>query len=271
MAARLARPIERAGERPVAALGDEAPRQPEGSSGDRQVDPERGTPADRVDEEAAERRPERGGDGGSGGPGADRAAAHGLREARRDDGEALRHQERRADPLNRARRDQEADARRHGTGERGGREDDDADDEDEPAAETVAETAADQDEAAEHQRIGVDHPLQRRELGTERTLHRRQRNRDDGAVDEGERRGEDRGGKDERLVDRSSLGTRLGRGGAAGSGRRSRSVVRRHDPCTLSIARREPRQARPVWPPPAAYSDDRSSPRIVGSSSDTVG
>ena len=102
-----ARPVERPGRVLVAALGDVGERQPQRDGRERQVDQEGDAPAQRVDQKAAERRPERRGDRGGGGPDADRAAAHLAREGRGDDGEALRHEQRGADALHGARRDQD--------------------------------------------------------------------------------------------------------------------------------------------------------------------
>ena len=50
----------------------------------------------------------------------------------------------------------------------------------------IAEHAADQNERAEQQRIGFDHPLQGGDIGIEILLDRRQRDVDRGRVDDGE-------------------------------------------------------------------------------------
>ena len=81
---------------------------------------------------------------------------------------------------------------------------------------------------AKHQRVGVDHPLERGELGGKCALHRRQGNRDDGAVDEGERRGEDCGGKDERPVDGRGVAAVERRRGIVRFNRNRRVLGRRH-------------------------------------------
>ena len=66
-----------------------------------------------------------------------------------------------------------------------------ADQEDPLAAEEVAERAADEDQRAERQEIGVDDPLLEREAAAEVVLDRGQRDVDDRPVDEHDRRPED--------------------------------------------------------------------------------
>ena len=73
------------------------------------------------------------------------------------------------------------------------RECDDADDEDAPLAVDVAERSADEDQRAEREQVGVDDPLLEREAAAEISLHRRQRDLDDGGVDEHDRRPQDAG------------------------------------------------------------------------------
>ena len=61
------------------------------------------------------------------------------------------------------------------------------------AAEEVAERAADEDQRAEREQVGVDDPLLEREAAAEVALDRRQRDVDDRRVDEHDRRPEDAG------------------------------------------------------------------------------
>ena len=69
------------------------------------------------------------------------------------------------------------------------------DQEDAAAADAVAEPAADQDQRAQHQQIGVGHPLHRDDVGREILLDRRHGDADHGRIDEGHGRGDDRRGE----------------------------------------------------------------------------
>ena len=60
------------------------------------------------------------------------------------------------------------------------------------AAELVAEATADQQQRDERQHVGLDHPLLPGEADVEPVADRRQRNVDDGAVEEDDGRAEDR-------------------------------------------------------------------------------
>jgi hypothetical protein len=86
----------------------------------------------------------------------------------------------------------------------------DAERENAPPAEAVAGRAAEQDQRAEHQHVGIGHPLRALERCGKIGLDRRQRDIDDGGVDERHARSEDSRGQD----------PGLGVCGAAGSLRR---------------------------------------------------
>ena len=104
----------------------------------------------------------------------------------------LGHEQRAGDALQRARRDQQADARRERAQHRGRAEAADAEREHAPLAVEVAERAADQDQRAERQQVAVDDPLLPGEAAAEPALDRRQRDVDDGAVEQRDARAEDR-------------------------------------------------------------------------------
>ena len=93
----------------------------------------------------------------------------------RQQAQGSRRQQRRSDPLHRSRRQQHAAVRRYPAGQTRGREDQSADQVDPLAAEMVAEAPAEQDQAAQRQQVGIDHPLQIGRAEMQPTPHRRQR------------------------------------------------------------------------------------------------
>ena len=84
----------------------------------------------------------------------------GRRHGRREDRQGQRRDDRAADALQGARRDQGADARRHGGGGRAEGEDREAHQEHALAPEAVAQRGAGQEEDGEGQGVGVDGPLE---------------------------------------------------------------------------------------------------------------
>ena len=245
---RRAPPVDRARGGVIPVLRDMGEGEPERDCGYRDVDPEDDAPGQKVDEKAAERRAEGGGDRRCRRPRADRTTAHLLREGRRDDGERLRHEQRRPDALHHARDDQRADGRGERAGNRGKHEQANAENEDQSAAGAVAEAAADQDERAEEEQIGVGHPLHFGQRRAQAALHRRQRDGDDAAVDEGQRRGGDGGGEDP---------------GPARIGRRPAAVIRPpRRPERSPRARRARRRDRTRSPP--GRSSRRRRPAAAG-------
>ncbi len=76
-----------------------------------------------------------------------------------------------------------------------GGEDDDPDDEDQAPAVRVGELAADQHQRGERQRVAGDDPLERREVGAEIALDRRQRDVHDGVVEHDHEEAERHGGE----------------------------------------------------------------------------
>ena len=120
-------------------------------------------------------------------------------------------------PCSAARADQQLDRRRDRADERRAAEAGRADREDPPPAVEVAERAADEDQRCEHQQVGLDDPLLVGERGVEVVAQRRQRDVDDGLVDEHDRRAEDAG--DERQPLRAGFVHRQ----RLGDGRRART------------------------------------------------
>ena len=177
-----------------------------------------GAPADRVDQPAARERADRAGDGAGRRPGADGAAARFAVEGGAEQGEAGGHEERGADALGDARSEQHREARCQRTAERCQREHQHAGEQGALAAPTVAGDAAEQDQRAERQQVGVDEPGDRGAARAEIVLDRRQADVDDGAVDEGQARAED---------GRRQRAGRMGRGATTGGAlpRRDDAVI----------------------------------------------
>jgi hypothetical protein len=146
-------------------------------------------PGDPLDERTAGRRASERGQAREGGPEPDRPAGLGavdLPQQRK----AVRGQDRAADSLQEAGRDQHAEARRDSAEDRGHREGDDARDERLAPAVAVSEPAAHEVERRQRQRVRQVDPLLAGQPEAEVLANRRQRDDDDGGVDEGERRAE---------------------------------------------------------------------------------
>ena len=154
----------------------------------------------------------------------DRAAAPLSREMGAQEGQAAGHDERRADALDGARDDQLLDVGRQAAPGGSGGEDDGTDGEQPLAPEMIAEHAADENERGQEQRIGFDDPLQRRDIGVEAALDRRQRHIDRGGVDDGDARAA------HRRRENASVGEAAMRRRARAGKRRStrRPVARNH-------------------------------------------
>ncbi len=145
----------------VLRLRHEAERRDERDDAHGHVDEEDPRPRERLRQPAAEHEAERRTADGDRRPYAERLRAlPALGERRRDDRQRRRGDERRAEALERAEADQHPRARREPVQERRGREDDEADEEEPLAAEQVTGTTAEQQEAAEDERVRVDDPLQ---------------------------------------------------------------------------------------------------------------
>ena len=131
------------------------------SDADRDVDEEDPRPAERVGEDAAEQHAGRGAEAADRAPDAERdVPLAALGEGRREDRERRRRDHRRAEALERARRDQRRLRPGEAGEQRGEREHDEADQEQAPPPEQVGRAPAEQQEAAEDERVRADHPLQ---------------------------------------------------------------------------------------------------------------
>jgi hypothetical protein len=106
-----------------------------------------------------------------------------LLESGGDDREGGRRHDRRAEPLHGARRDEDSGRAREAADQGGEREERQADEEHPLAAEDVAGTPAEQQEAAEGDCVGSDHPLQAGLREVQATPDRRQRDVDDRDVE----------------------------------------------------------------------------------------
>ncbi len=145
----------------VLRLRDELERRHEHRDPDRDVDEEDPRPRERVDEEPAEHEADRAAADGDRRPDAHRLRALGaFRERRRDDRERGGSYERGTQTLQAAAEDEDFRGRREAVQERRDSEDHDADEEDPLAPDEVAGAAAEQQEAAEDERVRVDDPLQ---------------------------------------------------------------------------------------------------------------
>ena len=127
----------------------------------RDVDPEDPLPAEPVGEDAAEQHAGGAAEPGDRAPDAERLVALGaVPEDRGDDRERRGRDDRRAQALGGAGRDQLPLGGREAGGERGDRDHDQAGHEDAPAPEQVGRPAAEQQEAAEGEHVGVHDPRQ---------------------------------------------------------------------------------------------------------------
>jgi hypothetical protein len=171
----------------VDGLGDRRAHERQGRQDERDIDGEDPAPRRIVDQQAAAEWPDHHRDAGPRRPRPDRRASLLGRERRGDDRQRGRHEQRPRDPLQRARRDQQLGCRGERAHDRGDAEADQPGGEHLAAAEQVAERAADQQQRAERQQVGLDDPLLRREPGVEVVADRRERDVDDGPVDEHDR------------------------------------------------------------------------------------
>ena len=170
----------------VAGLGDVAAGHHHHEDAEREVDQEDRPPRHRIDQIAAQQRPDRGRHAAQARPGADRACTITGPEARLDHREAAGRQQRSADALQQPREDQHLGVRCDRAQQRGGGEHADPDHEDAAAPEAVAQRPAEQDQRRERQQVAVEHPLQVAGGRVEVTTDVGQRDVDHGAVEEGE-------------------------------------------------------------------------------------
>ena len=141
------------------ALGDQHRGQERRGDPDGNVYEQHRAPAQRAGQHATEEDAGGGARAGDRTPDRERPVALGpLTEGGGDERERRRSHERRAEPLDRAGGDQPRGALREAAGERGEREHPEADREHASAAEEVGDPPAEEQEAAEGQNVGVDHP-----------------------------------------------------------------------------------------------------------------
>jgi hypothetical protein len=141
-------------------------------------------PADRLGEDAAGQQADRPARGGDESVHAERLRLlPRVREHRHDHAEDHGRGERAADALHEARADQHRLVLRDGAGQRGGGEDGQAGQEHAPLAEQITEPAGKQEQAAEGDQIGVDHPREAALGEAQVALDRRERDVHDRRVE----------------------------------------------------------------------------------------
>ena len=175
----------------VTRRGDEEVAGDERQRAERQVDPEHRAPLEVAQEEAARHRAERHGETGEAGPHGDRSAP--LTRVAEDVGQDRqrgRHDQRPADAHERPAGHQLQGARRQRGRRRADGEQDDADLQGALAAEPVAEAARRQQQSGEHERVGIDDPLDLAVRGVEIADQRRDRHVEDRVVHDDDQQGE---------------------------------------------------------------------------------
>ena len=176
------------------ALRYEDWRQCEDQHADRHVDEEDPFPAEVLGQNPAEEDPGRGARAAESSPDPERFVSLGpLLEGRAHDRERGRRDDRCADSLHRAGRDQDADVPGQPAEERCDSEERQPDEEDQPSSEQIGHPATEEQETSERDRVGDQHPLHRRGGGMQFGLDRRDRDVDDRHVEDGheERRPDD--------------------------------------------------------------------------------
>ena len=165
-------------------LRDEAPRERGRDQSDRHVHPEDRAPAARVDQRAAEHRAHRQADTDHSCPDADRLCALArVGEGVADDRHRHRVEHRAADGLHHAKDDQQLHGRGEAAQQRAEREQHQPELEDARASEAVGHRAREHQQAGEHQRVGVDRPLQLRDRRVQFAADRGQRDVHDRVVE----------------------------------------------------------------------------------------
>ena len=143
----------------LALPGGNEPQQPERDQHRGDVDREDPAPRGGLHERAAAERADHRGDPGPRRPAPDRRRALVVLERVHDQRQRARDEQRAGDPLRRASADQQTGARRDRAQHRADAEADEPGGEHAPAAEHVAERAADQQQRGERQQVRLDDPL----------------------------------------------------------------------------------------------------------------
>ncbi len=192
--------------RPRRRIGE---RQPDPEETEREIEKEDDRPAPPVHDDATHDRTGRDREPGDARPDADRASARGrLRKRDVQQRERRRHAKCRPQTLYDPASDQHADARRQPADQRRSGEEGEPEDVDPLGAQAIAKGAGGQQQAREHERVAVHHPLQAGHVGGEGDLDPVERDVDDGHIERDERKSEAGGDQG-----------RAGRGGGLGGGR----------------------------------------------------
>ena len=188
--------------RPTSRALDQQPRREQrGDDADRHVDEQHPLPAGPLGQHAAEQHAGRAAGARDRAPDAQRGVALGaLLEGGGDDRQRGGRDQRGAEALHGAGDDQPQLALGEAAGQRGDREEDEARDEHAPPAEQVGQAAAEQQEAAEDQGVGVDDPGQVVLGEVEVLADRRQRDVDDRRVEDDDELGGREKGERQPLV-----------------------------------------------------------------------
>ena len=169
----------------VLALAEQDRREREGRDADRDVHEEDPLPREQVGEDPAREDACCGAEAADRTPRAERDVALApLGERGRQDREGSRRDGRRAQSLERAGDDQRRVVPGEPAEQRADREDDDPDHEHDAPPDDVRQAATEQEEAAEHERVGADDPLQVVLREPEIRLDRRERDVDDRDVED---------------------------------------------------------------------------------------
>jgi len=145
-----------------------AQHEQEGQHAERHVDEEDHPPSGAGDQDAAERRAERGADGRHRAEESHRAARSRLWNRVTDEGDGERQHDRRAESLERPGHDEHDESRRGAAQKRGRREQGDPEQQQPATAKDVAEPPDADDERGDGDEVGEDDPLHLLEGGPER-------------------------------------------------------------------------------------------------------
>jgi hypothetical protein len=174
------------------ALAQQERRESENSDACRNIDEEDPRPAERARERPAEQHAGGTAAPGCGAPDAEREISlASLAEGCGEDRECGGREQRGAEPLQRTESDQRSFRPREAVEQRAGRKQDHSCDEQSPAPKEVGEPAAEQEDAAEEDRVGGDHPLEALLAEVEVGLDRGKRNVHDGDIENDHELGRD--------------------------------------------------------------------------------
>ena len=170
-------------------------RENEGQDAQRHVDEEDRPPAESGDQNAAERRAERGADRGHRSEQPHGAAGPRLRNRLADERHGEGHHDGRAEALRRPGGNQQPERGRDAAQDRGHREQDDSGQQQPSAADDVTEPSDADDQGGDGEEIGEDDPLDLLEGGGERLCQRRQADIGDAGAERGQQHGQRKAGE----------------------------------------------------------------------------